>query len=40
MFFKTLPAPAQRIFARLGREPSVQRFYLAGGSAAALHFEL
>lgn len=37
MFFKTLPASAQRIFARLGREALVKRFYLAGGSAAALH---
>ena len=37
MFFKTLPASAQRIFTRLGREPLIQRFYLAGGSAAALH---
>ncbi len=36
MFFKTLPTPAQRIFARLGREPSVRPFYLAGGSACAL----
>jgi hypothetical protein len=37
MFFKTLPAPAQRIFTRLGRDPFIQAFYLAGGSAAGLH---
>jgi len=36
MFFKTLPAPAQRIFTRLGRDPFIQTFYLAGGSAVAL----
>ncbi len=36
MFFETLPTSAQRIFARLGREPSVRPFYLAGGSACAL----
>ena len=37
MFFKTLPASAQRIFAQLGGESSVRSFYLAGGSACALH---
>jgi len=37
MFFRTLPAPARRIFTRLGREPFTRGFYLAGGSAAALH---
>ncbi len=36
MFFKTLPAPAQRLFNRLGRDPFIQVFYLAGGSAVAL----
>jgi len=37
MFFKTLPPAAQRLFARLGRRPEMDAFYLAGGSAAALH---
>ncbi|OGP75677.1 MAG: hypothetical protein A2V86_15365 [Deltaproteobacteria bacterium RBG_16_49_23] len=36
MFFKTLPASAQGIFARLGHDPFIRAFYLAGGSAAAL----
>ena len=36
MFFRTLPAPARRIFTRLGREAFMRVFYLAGGSAAAL----
>jgi hypothetical protein len=37
MFFKTLPASAQRLFSQLGKESEVKPFYLAGGSAAALH---
>lgn len=37
MFFKTLPPAARRLFARLGREKAIQSFYLAGGSACALH---
>jgi len=37
MFFKTLPASAQRLFTQLAHEPAVERFYLAGGSAAAFH---
>ena len=37
MFFRAFPAPARRVFTRLGREPFLRAFYLAGGSAAALH---
>ena len=37
MFFRTFPAPARRIFTRLGGEPLTRAFYLAGGSGAALH---
>ena len=37
MFFRTFPAPARRLFTRLGREPVVRAFYLAGGPAAPLH---
>lgn len=37
MFFKTLPAPTQQLFKKLGDDSAVRHFYLAGGSAAALH---
>ncbi|MBM4049297.1 MAG: nucleotidyl transferase AbiEii/AbiGii toxin family protein [Planctomycetes bacterium] len=37
MFFRTLPASAQRVFTKLGRGKALDPFYLAGGSAAALH---
>jgi hypothetical protein len=37
MFLRALPPPTRRIFARLGRKPFLRGFYLAGGSAAALH---
>lgn len=37
MFLHTLPADARQLLMRLGQEPLVQPFYLAGGSAAALH---
>lgn len=36
MFFKTLPASAQRLFSKLGKESAVSPFYLAGDSAPAL----
>lgn len=37
MFFKTLPVPTQQLFKKLGAASVVDSFYLAGGSAAALH---
>lgn len=37
MFLHTLPAPARQLFSALGRSRIVAPFYLAGGSAAALH---
>ena len=37
MFLKTLPTSAQRLFTHLGKESAIAPFYLAGGSAAALH---
>jgi hypothetical protein len=37
MFLDTLPPHAQEALTRLGREPLVEAFYLAGGSAVALH---
>jgi len=37
MFLDALPAPAREILKRLGREPSVKPFSLAGGSAVDLH---
>jgi len=37
MFLHTLPANARHILKQLGQEPLVRPFYLAGGSAAALH---
>jgi len=37
MFLETLPANARRLLTQLCQEPRVQPFYLAGGSAAALH---
>lgn len=37
MFVSALPAPARDLLTRLGREPLVKPFYLAGGSAVALH---
>lgn len=40
MFFRTLPASAQRVFTKLGREKALQPFYLAGGSAVALHLAI
>lgn len=37
MFVNTLPANARQLLGQLGREPLIVSFYLAGGSAAALH---
>ena len=37
MFVETLPVDVQRLLERLGRLPTVEPFYLAGGSAVALH---
>lgn len=37
MFVNTLPGDARRLLMQLGREPLLSSFYLAGGSAAALH---
>jgi len=37
MFVDTLSANARRLLTQLGREPLIRSFYLAGGSAAALH---
>lgn len=37
MFVNTLPADARQILSQLGQEPLLKSFYLAGGSAAALH---
>lgn len=37
MFLHTLPATARQLLAGLGRAPWMDVFYLAGGSAAALH---
>lgn len=37
MFPSTLPAPAGVLLERLGSEPAASGFYLAGGSALALH---
>ena len=37
MFIQTLPQSAQAILAKLGRQQWMRNFYLAGGSAAALH---
>lgn len=37
MFLKTLPDNVRHLIERLGRLPTVEPFYLAGGSAVALH---
>jgi hypothetical protein len=37
MFVQTLPGDAQHLLKRLGLLPTVAPFYLAGGSAVALH---
>jgi Nucleotidyl transferase AbiEii toxin, Type IV TA system len=37
MFLDTLSADARQLLIRLGRQPLLRPFYLAGGSAAALH---
>jgi hypothetical protein len=37
MFLNTLPADARQLLTQLGQQPLVRPFYLAGGSAAALH---
>ena len=37
MFVRALPAPARDLLTLLGRQPQIDPFYLAGGSAAALH---
>lgn len=37
MFLDTLDPPARIVFQQLGREPIVSAFFLAGGSALALH---
>jgi hypothetical protein len=37
MFVYTLPGNARQLLRKLGREPLISSFYLAGGSAAALH---
>jgi len=37
MFFHTLSVAARELLARLGQAPWMDAFYLAGGSAAALH---
>jgi hypothetical protein len=37
MFLNTLPADARQLLTRLGQQPPLRPFYLAGGSAAALH---
>jgi hypothetical protein len=37
MFLDTLPPNARQLLKELGQQPLVQPFYLAGGSAAALH---
>lgn len=37
MFLNTLPAQARQLFKSLGQEPLADSFYLAGGSALALH---
>lgn len=37
MFCHTLDSQARELFIGLGREPWIEAFYLAGGSAAALH---
>lgn len=37
MFVHTLPPDAQQLLKKLGQVPEVQPFYLAGGSAVALH---
>jgi hypothetical protein len=37
MFLNTLPANARQLLAQLSQQPLVRPFYLAGGSAAALH---
>jgi hypothetical protein len=37
VFVDALPGPVRKLLTRLGREESTQVFYLAGGSAVALH---
>ena len=37
MFFNTLPPEARELFTAVGKLEAVRGFYLAGGSAAALH---
>jgi hypothetical protein len=37
MFLDTLDPPARILFQQLGREPAASAFFLAGGSALALH---
>jgi hypothetical protein len=37
MFLDTLPVNARQLLIQLGQQPLVRPFYLAGGSAAALH---
>lgn len=37
MFINTLPASARQLLTRLGQEPLIRSFYLAGGSAVALY---
>jgi predicted nucleotidyltransferase component of viral defense system len=37
MFINTLPATARQLLTRLGQEPLIRPFYLAGGSAVALY---
>jgi hypothetical protein len=37
MFVQTLPSHARSLLRQLGRLPRVASFYLAGGSAVALH---
>lgn len=37
MFLNALPPDARQLLTQLGQQPPVRPFYLAGGSAAALH---
>ena len=37
MFLDTLDPPTRLLFQQLGKEPSISAFFLAGGSALALH---
>ena len=37
MFLDTLDPPTRLLFQQLGKEPLISSFFLAGGSALALH---